>query len=271
MPRPPEYCGSTAVMPNSGREVADRRAARPGPGAGTSGPRRGTPRGRARPRRAARRTPRRPPARRSAPVSTSPSNRTGSRPVDSHSSGSTDGEDVLGGRVPGPPQVVGQFSERGERLGEHGADGESSDGAHPQTLARALGSFQASAHVRSALDRSSRVRGPITQPAHLSLRRNAGGCDMGTRPPVSPSPGVPRSQKVGNAPSRRDLARLEKWSDASPSWTSCPSSTSVDRRPRRRSASPSRCARPCSARVTTGSPPRWCSPPPTAAGGHPCG
>ena len=27
MPRPPEYCGSTAVMPNSGREVGDRRGA----------------------------------------------------------------------------------------------------------------------------------------------------------------------------------------------------------------------------------------------------
>ena len=41
----------------------------------------------------------------------------------------------------------------------------------------------------------------------------------------------------GNTPSSPDLARLEKWSDASPSWTSCPWSTSVDNRPRRRSAS----------------------------------
>ena len=88
---------------------------------------------------------------------------------------------------------------------------------------------------------------------------------MGTRPPVSQFPGVPRSAEVGNAPSCRDLARLEKWSDASPSWTSCPWSTSVGRRPRRPSASRSRCARRCSARATTGSPRRWCSPPPTAA------
>ena len=119
-----------------GREVADRAPVRPGPGAGTSGPRRGTPRGRARPRRAARRTPRRRPARRSRAVSTSPSSRTGSRPVDSHSVRVDRGEDVLGRRVPGPPQVVGQVPERGERVGEHGADGETSDGTHPQTLAR---------------------------------------------------------------------------------------------------------------------------------------
>ena len=73
------------------------------------------------------------------------------------------GEDVLGGRVPGPPQVVGQVSQRRQGLGEHGADGESSDGAHPQTLACALGSFQASARVGFVVDQSSHVRGRITR------------------------------------------------------------------------------------------------------------
>ena len=72
-----------------GREVADRARGRPGPGAGTTGPRRGTPPGRARRRRAARRTRGRRPAPRTGPCRTSPSSRTGSRPVDSQSSGST--------------------------------------------------------------------------------------------------------------------------------------------------------------------------------------
>ena len=57
---------------------------------------------------------------------------------------------------------------------------------------------------------------------------------------------------------RGDSEGWRAWSVASPSWTSCPWSTSAAFRPRRRWASRCPCAPACSARATTGSAPRWC-------------
>ena len=87
------------------------------------------------------------------------------------------GEDVLGRRVPGPPQVVGQVAQRGQRAREHGSDGETTDGAHPPDAS------VISLIVPSPGD-------PCVRPGHNACSTGlvwliAGGCDMGTRPPVS--------------------------------------------------------------------------------------
>ena len=61
---------------------------------------------------------------------TSPSRRTGSWPPASHRSGSIAANRSRVARVPGPAQVDRQLLERGEVLGQDGADGESADGSH---------------------------------------------------------------------------------------------------------------------------------------------
>ena len=78
--------------------------------------------------------------------------------------------------------------------------------------------------------------------AHPSLFRRAAAGVRGAREhtfALSPALGTARTgARRPHARPRCVLARLEKWSDASPSWTSCPWSTSVGRRRRRLSASP---------------------------------
>ena len=237
MPRPPEYCGSTAVMPNSGREVARSRA---GAVAGRPALVPAVPvRYAARSARAAPSRSQEARRRRRAPRAgrrpTAPSSRTGSRPVAPTARGRPRAKTSWVSRVPGPAQVAGQVAERGERLGQDGTDGESSDGAHPQTLARCPWidpSLPADADALRPSRRTQTCR--ITQPAPLVEDETRPCVDTGTRPDPLP---VPRT--VGSALLHR-LARLETWSDASPSWTSCPWSTSAGSRPRRPSASRSR-------------------------------
>ena len=47
-------------------------------------------------------------------------------------------EDVLRLGVPGPAQVDREVGQRGQRLGQDGTDGESSDRSHPKTVAQLL-------------------------------------------------------------------------------------------------------------------------------------
>ena len=143
MPRPPEYCGSTAVMPNSGREVADGARqrvavlARPGALEPALAVEVGVEVGAAR-RRGARGSPRRRPARRSARA---PRRRAAAR-----------------GRARWPPTARGRPRRTGPASrgattsagsargrsgpaasgGQDGADGESSDGAHARTVGHFL-------------------------------------------------------------------------------------------------------------------------------------
>ena len=83
--------------------------------------------------------------------------------------------------------------------------------------------------ARSCTPRSSRS----TDRRSLSGGRSghAAGCPRGSHP---------RTPRTSGLHGRRRFGRVGAWSDASPSWTSCPSSTSVGSRPRRPSASPSR-------------------------------
>ena len=138
MPRPPEYCGSTEVMPYSGEKYAIAcGASRTGlllepAGAGEVLLEVGV-RQLQHPHEAlVRRQLLQPGAR------DSPQRLDGITTARAPDLGVDGGEDVLRLRVPGPTQVGRQVAQQAQGLGQDGADGESSDGSHGRTLTAGL-------------------------------------------------------------------------------------------------------------------------------------
>ena len=241
MPRPPEYCGSTAVMPNSGREVGDRPRARRRPtwrwyqrSAGQVRVEVGL--GRVEPLR---RSPRRRRARSSGPGRRRRGGATGSW-LDGVPDLGVDGrEDVLGLGVPGPPQVARQVGQR-RRARRAGRDG----------------------RVNRRIARTKRTVAPNSESLRSRLSRTR---HRERRAVVATRHRTPRTL----ARATRRPARVAAWSAASPSSTSCLSSISAGRRRRRPWASRCRSRRRCSARATTSSAPRSWRPTRAARGAPP--
>ena len=77
-------------------------------------------------------------------------------------------EKILGIGVPGPAQIAGELAQRLEHLGQHGADGESTDCAHPETLV--VPTPRGAVPRQHLTERSRRSSSPAPAPPHDDCR-----------------------------------------------------------------------------------------------------